>query len=75
MRRPLLSVLLFLTFSLAVAFAVASDTSVRERASCTSSGGGCSASCARSTAATRPALVHAGERHGNPAVVPHAFIY
>jgi len=73
MRRPLLSVLLFLVLSLAVAFAVSSDTRAR---SCSASGAGsCAMSCPRSTIAARPTLVYVGERHGNPAVVPHAFVY
>ena len=73
MRRPLLSVLIFLALSLAVAFAVASDTAIHSwRAS---SSGGCAASCSRQTTTSRTSLIHAGERHGNPTVVPHAFVY
>ena len=73
MRRPILSALLFLTLSLA-AIAVASDTLVRDRSQTTSKGG-CAASCPRSTTASKPGLVYIGERHGNPTVVPHAFVY
>ncbi|HET9327283.1 MAG TPA: hypothetical protein VFQ05_10945 [Candidatus Eisenbacteria bacterium] len=73
MRRPFLSALLFLTLFLA-AIAVASDTLVRDRSQ-TGSSGGCAASCPRTTTASKPTLVHIGERHGNPTVVPHAFVY
>lgn len=78
MRRPLLTLAILLTLSLALGFATVSDTSERGRArtACASVAGACGKSCSRCpTTSAWPSRVSADARHGNPALVPHAFVY
>jgi hypothetical protein len=75
MRRPLVSALALLILSLSLAFAVARGTAARDHVLRVAQAP-CPESCSRCpVASSRGVVLHAGDRHGNPAWVPHAFVY
>ena len=75
MRRPLVSTLTLLILAVILAFAAARGTTARDRVLRVADAP-CPESCSRrAVASSRGVVLDAGERHGNPAWVPHAFVY